>query len=96
LCLDAGYAGAQKAVEGMGYEARIRPRREEKEEKKKNPRFKARRRVVEVSPSWLNRFRKLLVRHEKKARNDPALVEFASAVIIWRNLIPLHPGLIPG
>jgi IS5 family transposase len=70
LYLDAGYVGAQKAVEGMGYEARIR--------------------------SWLNRFRKLLVRCEKKARNYQALVEFACAVIIWRNLIPLHPSLIPG
>jgi hypothetical protein len=28
-CLDAGYAGSQKAAEGMGYEARIRFRGEE-------------------------------------------------------------------
>jgi hypothetical protein len=27
--------------------------------------------------SWMNRFRKLLVRHEKKARNYLALAEFA-------------------
>jgi transposase len=80
----------------MGYEAHIRPRGEEKREKEKNPEFKARRWVVEVCHSWLNRFRKLLVRYEKKARNDQALVEFACAVILWRNLIPIHPGLIPG
>jgi putative transposase len=30
VCLDAGYAGAQKVVEGMGYKAPIRPRGEEK------------------------------------------------------------------
>ena len=96
LCLDAGYAGAQTVVEGMVYEAHIRPRGEEKQEKEKNPQFKARRWVVEVCHSWLNRFRKLLVRYEKKARNYQALVEFACAVIIWRNLIPVHPGLIPG
>jgi transposase len=91
---DAGYVGAQKTVEGMGYEAHIRPRGKEKQEKKKNLRFKARRWVVEVCHSWLNRFRKLLVRYEKKARNYLALVELVCAVIIWRNLIPIHPGLI--
>jgi transposase len=96
LCLDAGYVGAQKVVEGMGYEAHIRSRGEEKKEKERNPEFKARRRVVEVCHSWLNRFRKLPVRYEKKARNYQGLAEFACAVIIWRNLIPIHPGLIPG
>ena len=29
VCLDAGYIGAQKVVEGMGYEAHIRGRGEE-------------------------------------------------------------------
>jgi transposase len=85
-----------QSVEGMGYEAHIRPRGEEKREKEKNPGFKARRRVVEVCHSWLKRFRKLLVRYEKKERNYRALVEFACAVIIWRHLIPIHPGLISG
>jgi hypothetical protein len=36
-------AGAQKAVEGMGHEAQVWPRGEEKQEKKKPPQFKARR-----------------------------------------------------
>jgi transposase len=96
VCLDAGYTGAQKGVEGMGYKARVRPCGEEKQEKEKKPPFKARRRAVEVCRSWMNRFRKLLVRYEKKARNYRALVEFACAVIIWRNLIPVHSGLFPG
>jgi transposase len=96
LCLDAGYVGSQKVVEGMGYEAHIRSRGEEKSEKEKNREFKARRWVVEACHSWLNRFRKLLVRYGKKARNYQALVEFACVVIFWRNLIPIHPGLIPG
>jgi hypothetical protein len=39
VCLDAGYVWAQKVVEGMGYKAHIRPRGEEKQEKKKNPQF---------------------------------------------------------
>jgi transposase len=96
ICLDAGYVGSQKLVEGMGYKGHIRPRGEEKQEKEKYPEFVARRWVVEVCHSWMNRFRKLLVRYEKKALNYQALVEFACAVIVWRNLIPVHPGLIPG
>jgi transposase len=76
LCLDAGYRGAQKVAEGMGYTAHIRGRGEEQREKENNPAFKARRWVVEVCHSWLNRFRKHLVRYEKKVRNYQALVEF--------------------
>jgi hypothetical protein len=41
ICLDAGYTGAQKIVEGKGYKAYIRSRGEEKQEKEKNPAFKA-------------------------------------------------------
>jgi hypothetical protein len=48
LCLDAGYVGSQKLVEGMGYEAHIRGRREEKTEQEHNPLSVARRWVVEV------------------------------------------------
>jgi IS5 family transposase len=96
LCLDAGYVSSPEAVEGMGYEAHIRSCGEERRTKEQNPLFKARRWVVEVCHSWLNRFRKLLVRYEKKVRNYQALVEFAGAVILWQNLIPVHPGLIPG
>jgi putative transposase len=55
LCLDAGYTGSQKVAEGMGYEAHIRGRGEERREKEKNPAFQARRWVVEVCHSWLNR-----------------------------------------
>jgi transposase len=95
VCRDAGYAGSQKLPEAMGYKAHIRPRGEERQEKQQNPQFKARRRVGEVCHSWLNRFRKLLVRYEKKMRNYLGLVEFACAIIIWRHLIPVHPGLIP-
>jgi transposase len=96
VCLDAGYVGAQKIVEGMGYKGHIRGRGEEKEEQEKPPEFVARRWVVEVCHSWMNRFRKVLVRYEKKARNYRALVEFACAIIVWRHLIPVHPGFIPG
>jgi IS5 family transposase len=96
LCLDAGCRGAGQMAAEAGYEAHIRPRGEEKKEKEQNPQFRARRRVVEVCHSRMNRFRKLLVRYEKKVRNYQGLVEFVCAIIVWRNLIPVHPGLIPG
>jgi transposase len=69
---------------------------EEMQEKERNVNFKARRRVVEVCHSWLNRFRKLMVRYEKKEGNYLALLHFACAIIVWRQIIPVHPGLIPG
>ena len=90
LCLDAGYTGKQDVVTNCQYEPHIVPRGEEKKEKENNPDFKARRWVVEVLHSHMNRFRKLLVRYEKKESNYLALIQFACAVIVWRKLIPVH------
>lgn len=67
LCLDAGYTGSAQSIEVRQYTAHIRPRGEERKEIERNPDFKARRWVVEVTHSFFNRFRKLLVRFEKKA-----------------------------
>jgi len=91
LCLDAGYVGSKDDVEKRGYIAHIRPRGEEKLEIERNPDFKARRWVVEVAHSWVNRFRKLLVRFEKKDCNYQALLMFAFSFIVWRKIIPVHP-----
>jgi len=82
LCLDASYTGAEKIISGKNYVLHICPLSEEKEEKIKNPNFKARRWVVEVAHSFLNRFGKLLVRYEKKAKNYLALIHFACAIIV--------------
>ena len=90
LCLDAGYTGKQEAVTDRHYQPHIVSRGEEKKQKEKNPDFKARRWVVEVLHSHMNRFRKLLVRYEKKANNYLALIHFACAVIVWRKFIPVH------
>jgi hypothetical protein len=49
-------------------------------------RHPARRWVVEVAHSWFNRFRRLLIRWEKKAANYLALVQFAATLIIYRKL----------
>jgi len=94
LCLDAGYIGHGEDATSRGYTPHIRPRGEEKNEKENNPGFKARRWVVEVTHSWVNRFRKLLVRFEKKACNHLALVQFAFAVIVWRKFTIVHKGVV--
>ncbi len=90
LCLDAGYTGCKELAEERGYKAHIRPRGEEKKELETNPDFHARRWVVEVTHSFMNRFRKLLVRYEKKADNYLALIHLACSFIVWRKIIPVH------
>ena len=94
LCLDAAFVGKDDAVLARGYIPHIRPRGEEKLEIKQNPDFKARRWVVEVSHSFTNRFRKLLVRFEKTDNNYLALIAFAFAIIVWRKLLPVHKGMV--
>lgn len=89
LCLDAGYTGSTQSIEKRQYTVHIRPRGEERKEIEHNPDFKARRWVVEVT-HFFNRFRKLLVRFEKKAKNYLALIHFACSIIVWRKLIQVH------
>jgi putative transposase len=49
-------------------------------------RHPARRWVVEVAHAWFNRFRRLLIRWEKKPDNYRALIHFAATLIIYRKL----------
>ena len=86
LCGDKGYAGepAQKVMEEHKYIPHVKQRGEEIREKRINPNFKARRRVVEAAHSWFNRFRKLLVRYEKSTESYEALLHLAAAIIAFR------------
>ena len=87
LCLDKGYAGepAQTTSQDRGYEPHVPDKANAKEQRKRKPgRRKARRWVVEVTHSWLNRFRRILVRWEKKKANYLSLLYFACAIICWR------------
>jgi len=90
ICMEAGYTGSTEFVEARGYTAHIRPRGEERKAKQTNPNFKVRRWGVEAAHSFFNRFRKLLVRFEKKSFNYLALLQFACAVIVWRKCLPVH------
>ena len=40
--------------------------------------------MVERTHSWMNRFRRLLIRWEKKVPNYKAFLHFACAWITWR------------
>lgn len=86
LRADAGYTGdeARSCIEQAGYIPHVRPRDEEIDEKKRNPEFKARRQIVEVSLSWFNRFRELLVRFEKLFSTHMALTQLAATIIALR------------
>lgn len=86
LCLDAGYdyAEVHQLLADWGFTAHIRPRNQEAQEKKCIPGYRARRWVVERSHSWLNRFRRLLIRWEKKVENFLAMLHFACAWITFR------------
>jgi len=86
LCLDKGYDNRQsrRIAIDEGYVAHIRSRGEEKREKAADTNYKARRWVVEVAHSWLNRFRKILVRFEKKSETQLGLLQFACAYIAFK------------
>jgi putative transposase len=86
LCLDKGYdcEAIRQRVRRRGYVPHIRSRGEERSEKCMQGK-RARRWVVERIASWLNRYRRILVRWEKKAANYEALLHLVFAHILWRN-----------
>ena len=69
-----------------GYIPHVKGRGQEAGELKRDPRKKARRWVVEVAPSWFNRFRKLLVRYEKLERSFLALNHLPASIMAFRKI----------
>lgn len=88
LCADKAYRGepALLVITAREYIPHIKQRNEEIQEKKENPKYKARRWVVEVSHSWFNRFRKILVRFEKLNERYEALLYMVAAIIAFRKV----------
>lgn len=100
LCVDNGYKGkpTEKVAAERSYilhrpaETKKPKRPKGKAKKTKKPKAEilrdankeARRWVVEVAHSWINRFRRLLVRWEKKTQNYLSMLYFACAIICWR------------
>ena len=86
LSLDKGYDydAVRATVAAYGYTAHIRTRGEEATAKREIPGYRARRWIIERTHSWMNRFRRLLIRWEKKVDHYVAFLHFACAWIAFR------------
>ena len=89
LCLDKGYdfRETENSVIKKGYLPHIPHRGGQSITKGGNHHSKRRRWVVERTNSWHNRFRKHLVRYEKKIENYFALVCLGCCIITYRRII---------
>ena len=91
MCLDKGYDydEVRAILDEFGCTAHIKARGDEAKELKQEAGKRARRWVVERSHSWMNRFRRILVRWEKKPDNYLALLHITCALITYRAVGPL-------
>jgi putative transposase len=71
-------------VAEWGYTAHIARKGVDQSKRKRIPGYRARRWVVERTNSWMNRFRRLLIRWEKKVENYLAMLHFACAWITYQ------------
>jgi len=86
LCLDKGYDydEVRDLAAEFRFTAHVRSRGEEAQAIKRKAGFRARRWVVERTHSWMNRFRRILIRWEKRADTYIAMLHLACGVITWR------------
>lgn len=86
MCLDKGYDDQEvrDILAEFGFTAHIRSRGEEAQAIRAKACQKARRWVVERTHSWMNRFRRILVRWDKKPEHYLAFLHFACALIAFR------------
>ena len=86
MCLDKGYdyAEVRATLKEFGFTAHIRARGEAAQALKRQAGVKARRWVVERTHSWRNRFRRVLIRWDKKGENYLAFLHFACGLIAFR------------
>ena len=86
MCMDKGYdfAEVRETLREFGFTAHIRARGEEAQAIKEQAGCKARRWVVERTHSWMNRFRRVLIRWDKSVDSYLAFLHFACALIAFR------------
>jgi len=86
LCMDKGYDydEVRELVREFKFTAHIRSRGEEAQAIRREAGFRARRWVVERTHSWLNRFRRILIRWEKRADTYIAMLHLALGIVTWR------------
>jgi len=83
LCLDKGYDYPEvyDLLEREGYTPHIRPWDEDALLITRDPEYRPRRWVVERTHSWMNRFRALLIRWQKREDSFLGLVQLVCAII---------------
>jgi putative transposase len=86
MCQDKGYdyPDVRELLAGYGYTVHIPRRGQDSAERGRLPGYRARRWVVERTHSWMNRFRRLLIRWDKKVANYLGFLHFACAWITYR------------
>ena len=86
MCLDNGDDDdeVRDVLAEFGFTAHIRARGEEAKALQHDAGFRARRWVVERTHSWMNRFRRVLIRWDKKVRNYLGFLHLACAYITYR------------
>lgn len=89
LRLDAGdnYAEVLAGLRAREYILHLRPPARAAIKRAPEKKYPARRWVVERTHAWHNKFRRLLVRWEKKLAHYYAMVDLASVLIIWRIIV---------
>ncbi len=86
MCMDKGYdfPEVDELVAEWGYTAHIARRGVDQSKRRRIPGYRARRWVVERTNSWMNRFRRLLIRWEKKRKNYLAMIHLACVWITYQ------------
>lgn len=86
LCLDKGYDNptGHQTVKEENYTPHIRRIGEEKLDRHRCKRHKARRWVVERTLAWLSKCRAILVRYAKKSSNYLGIIKLACALLWYR------------
>jgi putative transposase len=86
MCLDKGYDydEVRDLLAEFGFTAHIRARGEEAKALQQDAGFRARRWVVERTHSWMNRFRRVLIRWDKKVCNYLGFLHLACAYITYK------------
>ncbi len=87
-CAWIGYEAEwlEEYLKSRRYEPHIQLRKEESEAIKGTD-FKARRWGVERTHNWMNRYRRVLTRWEKRFENYEAMLHFVCGVIVWNKIL---------
>ena len=91
LCFDTGFVDKSKVVEEHGFVPHICGRSRGKRELEKNPKFQAKRWIVEAFYPWLKRFRNICPRYEKTLNTFCGLLALTMGMIVFNKVITIYP-----